>query len=320
MTKIFYFPLYKTNEYTELLYSEAAAFGVELIVWNRHLPLQSGDIFHLHWEDAVIKHSDNPMLSANIFVERLEKMKQIGVRIIWTVHNVASHLSVDNTAEFLIRDWLKVNADTIVLHSLNHIGILGFEDIGHKVRITPLPVYIHEPLYKPLKEVCSIGTAGHARSNKNLSALIDLLDLVQKKTGITGIIHAAGYKPEAPLPNSLELYNEYLTQDAFHQLLERMDTAIILSADNLNSSALTNFLGRNIPCFVPSTLFDNTDLPEEYRAWILPSDSSAAVDHIDKCIHEIEHVNNLKKHIYNWSLARTPKKVSTAFFQEVIFG
>lgn len=320
MARIFYFPHYKTNEYTELLYSEAAAFGAELIVWNRHLPLESGDIFHLHWEDAVIKNSDNPMLSATIFVDRLEKMKQAGVRIIWTVHNAASHLSVDHTAEFLIRNWLQENADTIVLHSQNHIRELGFAEVSHKVRITPLPVYIAEPLYKPLLKVGSIGTAGHARSNKNLYGLVELITAVQQRTGIQGIIHAAGYQPEPPFPVELELHNEYLTQTAFHQLLDRMDAAIILSTDNLNSSALTNFLGRNTPCFVPLTLFDNTDLPEEYRAWVLPADFAAAVEHIGQCIADIERVNWLKQHIYQWSLQRTPQKVSAGFFQGVISG
>jgi glycosyltransferase involved in cell wall biosynthesis len=77
-------------------------------------------IFHLHWEDAVIKNERSEaaaQAAAKAFIEALQLFRSRGGAVVWTVHNVASHDGLyPDVQEALCRDLSKI-AHRVHFHS-----------------------------------------------------------------------------------------------------------------------------------------------------------------------------------------------------------
>jgi beta-1,4-mannosyltransferase len=100
----------------------------------------SGSVFHLHWEDAVLRP---PGATAEGFLDRLHALRARGGRVIWTIHNLEAH---DPTLEARLADLragLFQLADVIHLHSLPAVAAARqrWNLPLHKVRVIAHPSY-----------------------------------------------------------------------------------------------------------------------------------------------------------------------------------
>ena len=83
----------QNNPYTTLLYREVAAAGLEVVEYRPHRPwLQRYDVLHVHWPESVFDHT---LIEAIPTTEALywgaREAKRRGARLLWTVHNLATH-------------------------------------------------------------------------------------------------------------------------------------------------------------------------------------------------------------------------------------
>jgi len=102
--KAFFIPYYSNNPYQRILADSLRGYGVEVkyikYIPNRIFPLLRAarlygipDIVHLHWTDRFMlgKSTILSILKFIHFFLELLLLKILGVRLIWTIHNISNH-------------------------------------------------------------------------------------------------------------------------------------------------------------------------------------------------------------------------------------
>lgn len=90
-------PAPNDNRYLDIVREGLEARDIEVVDWKKHISLQSGDIFHVHWPDLIDGIRKRPhqnwrgrMISGNFFAT-INRIRHAGGRIVWTVHNLGLH-------------------------------------------------------------------------------------------------------------------------------------------------------------------------------------------------------------------------------------
>lgn len=116
------------NPYQHELSRGLAANGVEvrmargyvhplpfLWAWLRHRP----DVFHLHWTQPYLywpgRSSPSRILAWRLTFQ-LRVLRRLGVRLVWTVHNIAAHERADTEPELRISRRIAALSDTLIVH------------------------------------------------------------------------------------------------------------------------------------------------------------------------------------------------------------
>jgi beta-1,4-mannosyltransferase len=99
-----------------------------------------GAVFHLHWEDAVLRR---PGTTAEGFLDRLHAFRGRGGRVIWTIHNLAAHDAQLEARLGDLRAGLFQLADVIHLHSLQAVAAARqrWDLPMHRIRVIAHPSY-----------------------------------------------------------------------------------------------------------------------------------------------------------------------------------
>lgn len=128
--KVLHLPHYRgVTPYVSRLTDELAPFGVQVLIWHPtgSLPMLSAllrhgrpDILHLHWlHEQIMGHRERPSgfrmlrLAAELKVFRL-----LGVRVVWTIHNLRAHETTDPETELRFNGWIARRlCDRLIVHS-----------------------------------------------------------------------------------------------------------------------------------------------------------------------------------------------------------
>jgi beta-1,4-mannosyltransferase len=110
--KIFFMPFYKQNSFQLELANALRAHGVETIFINHirvslfpilRAVLQNGkpDIIHLHWTGVFLAGRNRiiRLLRSILFLFELFTLKILGIKLVWTVHNLIDHEKTDPVIE-----------------------------------------------------------------------------------------------------------------------------------------------------------------------------------------------------------------------------
>ena len=139
-TRVFFWPDYNhTNPYQRLLYA-AAREAVDFIGADIDAVLRAARdraaaqdssqdagqdtgqiVFHLHWLNMVLQSVPTRAgadAAVGSFLAKLADLKALGVRLIWTVHNVLSHHMPWQEAEMALARGVMALADVVHVHSL----------------------------------------------------------------------------------------------------------------------------------------------------------------------------------------------------------
>lgn len=108
---------------------DGGLFGL-LRLWIRH---RDADLLHIHWVTDLVAPVtwSRSMQEASVkgwligFQARL--LRLLGMRIVWTIHNLVSHESLDAEKETIARCNLATAVDRIILHSASAIEVVGRE-------------------------------------------------------------------------------------------------------------------------------------------------------------------------------------------------
>ena len=122
-------PSYKWNPYQRLLAEAVTEAGFEAEAvheWPRRAPLlgtwwRQGrpQVMHIHWIEEFLGGSKGMPTARNVrwFEWQLRALKRVGVRIVWTVHNLKGHAAKGKDANDLLAHRIMVEqADAIILH------------------------------------------------------------------------------------------------------------------------------------------------------------------------------------------------------------
>ena len=129
MHQLIFYPDYRrANPYQTLLYSHVdPAFAVRSGTIEEARPLvglkgrrDSEVVFHLHWEDSVlrsIKNANEAARAARLFTTELDRFVEAGGRLVWTKHNLRPHDFVHADLAEEISAVVAAHAEAIIVHS-----------------------------------------------------------------------------------------------------------------------------------------------------------------------------------------------------------
>ncbi len=129
MHQLIFYPDYRrANPYQTLLYDHVdPAFAVRSATIEEARPLvglkgrrDSEVVFHLHWEDSVlrsIKNANEAARAARLFTTELDRFVEAGGRLVWTKHNLRPHDFVHADLAEEISAVVAAHAEAIIVHS-----------------------------------------------------------------------------------------------------------------------------------------------------------------------------------------------------------
>jgi beta-1,4-mannosyltransferase len=126
--RVLFAPTFQANPYQSLLADALAPLGVEVTFARspRRDPLPllrqwqihgRPGIVHLHWTHPYLGGDREPgRIMAGRFIGQLRLLRRMGVRLVWTVHNLAGHDGPRATREMEVHRWIVDSSRAVICH------------------------------------------------------------------------------------------------------------------------------------------------------------------------------------------------------------
>ena len=147
--KVLILPYSQNNPYQQQLAASLEKYGVDVKLCNmRALPLLRSiwvygkpDVLHLHWTDGFIVAQSWPRTLVNTlrFLIELLIVKLLGIKIVWTVHNLSNHENIKSTYENFV--------NRIVVHLYDQIIVHCFSAQESAIKKFCLPDYLKKRIH-----------------------------------------------------------------------------------------------------------------------------------------------------------------------------
>jgi glycosyltransferase involved in cell wall biosynthesis len=253
--KLLVFPR-DVNPYQELLYGEMRRLGVKVTYLGQHTPshglnvlllpvetairrLFGARLLHMHWVSPFILPGARRLkfmrrMSQVWFMLWLRTSRILGVRLIWTAHNVLPHDPVFSDDVVARRNLVSVS-DLVLLHS--NVTLASLAEIGalpSKSMVIPhgpfAPVRPAATLRVPGSDggPCRFLFVGRVKRYKGVSDLLDAFNAMPK--GISAQLTIAGQCDEPDLLARLLGF------------VQRPDISIVVGPERLSEERITDLL------------------------------------------------------------------------------
>ena len=157
-------------------------------------------IFHLHWHNAFFSNTEtSSSMSCKIrsATKKIELLKKLGFKIIWTLHNIKSHESRFESHEInFIKDIIGLS-DHIIVHDLTTVKLVspwynlplekiivcphaGYQSIVNSKQQTDAKETLKEKYSIPSNSII-FASIGQIRTYKNLNNLAEVFSRISKK-------------------------------------------------------------------------------------------------------------------------------------------
>jgi O-antigen/teichoic acid export membrane protein len=112
------------NPYIRQLYDAVATAdpSVQLGSWPPNVvSFVRADIWHIHWPERIVssRHTATALVRTGAFVALAGVARLLGIRIVWTVHNLAPHQPTDRRVDEWLLNWLAQHVDGTIALSEN---------------------------------------------------------------------------------------------------------------------------------------------------------------------------------------------------------
>lgn len=280
-----YHPVANVNPYQSLIYGRFAECGVGVLpLYDRAdasslACLQGFDIpvvLHLHWTAWVLSGAvDERDARARVdqAIAWLEGLKQSGIRLMWSIHNILPHDIVFVRQQTRLQQWLVDHAD--VLHVLNQNTPQAVQHImtipPHKMIYAPHPNYIGAYASSITREQARMALGidvdeivyvmvGAIKAYKGIGHLIDAVErlgttpprrlLVAGKSD--GGASAADFVRECRRHPRILIDDRRIAENEMQIYLRAADIAVLPYQRALNSGAAMLSLSFGIPVVAPA--------------------------------------------------------------------
>lgn len=283
--RVMFWPNYaRANPYQSLLYRSAlktheiVAAPIEEAVRALEIaPEASPAIFHLHWTNFLfvgVTDRGSARLAVRAFLKSLIRFKELGGRIIWTIHNTLSHDNPFVDLERSLSERIVKLADVVHFHSAASISEVRaiFDIPSHKIRISRhghyLGVYADYISRETARATLGIEEdeevilfLGQVRPYKGVGQLVQSFRQILKNNPrarlvIGGAIHDAFWNTVEPALNMQErariLASErFLDETEMQVFLRAADLAVFPYRNILTSGSLLLALSFGLPVVIP---------------------------------------------------------------------
>lgn len=200
-----HWPIDQANPYQVLIYSRFAAHNLIPIRLARladveavttALPDGVPAVLHVHWLYDVTKGARTEAAAAGAaqaFQRRIERLREAGVRLVWTVHNLLPHETAYAEIETAVRRFMLSTAEVVHVMHDSHPGLLreafGLEPArvvvaSHPSLVGAVPDWTDRPGARAWLGIPAgarvLVTLGQIRPYKGHGAFLDVLDLATK--------------------------------------------------------------------------------------------------------------------------------------------
>lgn len=250
-----------TQSYIALLYDACSEVepSLELVEFpTRSLAAVNADIVHVHWpENAAHGRFVRSVVKIVLYQVNIRLARRRGARVVWTVHNLQAHRSVNPRLE-RVHLWLLARASDglVLLNSWSRNEILKTLPSLRRVpwaiaRIGPYPpVIARVPQDRPDGARARLLFFGALRLNKGIDDLIEAARICGLK------LQVLGSNPDPALKSVLAGLSEDSRTDGYTdaQLVDaaaQSDVAVFPFTQMTNSSSVVHALSLGLPVIAP---------------------------------------------------------------------
>jgi beta-1,4-mannosyltransferase len=128
MMRVLFLPFFKKNPYQKLLKAALEGQGIEVFSAQRHRLFSlwrslrthgRPGVIHLHWQHPFLLASTKfrTLLKSGLFVLEVLLVKAVGVKLVWTVHNLHAHEKIFHRTELFFGKLLARLSNRLIVHS-----------------------------------------------------------------------------------------------------------------------------------------------------------------------------------------------------------
>ncbi|MFY1635760.1 glycosyltransferase [Solwaraspora sp. WMMB335] len=281
-----HWPIDLANPYQSLLYSRFPGHNLVPIRVRRlnqldelmpALPDGIARVLHVHWlYDVTAGSATTAQAEAAVdtFAKKLDSLREQGVRLVWTVHNLLPHETVHRETETRLRRVMLAAADIVHIMHDSHLDLLRdtFGAEPRAVVVAPHPTFagaypdwVDRPAARshlgiPLGARVLV-TFGQVRPYKGHGDFLDALDVANRHDPHLRWLVAGKVREEAGGPEFMRRAAEHPAV-IFHPgfvpdidvqyFLRAADAAVYPYRSSLNSGALALTAGFELPAYVSS--------------------------------------------------------------------
>ena len=283
-TKVWFYPVYASNKYTRLLYENiieqnGLVEGITNLKQFEQLQAVEGyqNVIHIHWVKEFIRatNGDSDGISAKQkgewFLAQLQKLKEEGFEIRWTIHNRLSHQSKNQKQEIAFRQALYSLADRVYLHHPMALDLIGWAtDNGEKCSLVEHGHYLSlfNTQYSRHEARKRFGFQEHdfillymgmLRDYKGLQDFLPAMKKVSQhyphfKLMIAGKIYSSKVRQalNAMQCANIMVHDAFLSDDEIECYTAAADMGFLSYRSILTSGALFHLLSGGLPVIAPS--------------------------------------------------------------------
>lgn len=340
-----YYPRANRNPYQEMLYSAGfdagfACFSIEHQSEATAPPVNAAMCVHYHWVHRAFKdaHTTRDAASATrAFLAEVDRQKDEGLQILWTVHNLIGHGARFMDEEIELRAGLGERADHIHIMNPATVELCGryYELNPSKVFAVPHPSYygvygnfisaeqarFDLGITPEEKTVLLFGSLG---PHKGTRQFLEELEKIESELGqrlrvlIAGVPGQADYMEDvyklAAQKPWVTLIEQHIDDYAVQRLFRASDAVVCPYDVGLNSGVAATAATFGRPCVVPDILVPAMFGAEAGVIGFSPASRASLVTATAKALEASENPET-EAALAAWSETNQPRAISRAFFQ-----
>lgn len=192
----------KNDPYLQLLYDEVSKHGIELIDYTRRRVISEPfDIWHVHWPESAIRSQSTirAIIRAVRMLLLMQKVRALGTKVVWTVHNLRPHERYHPRLENLYMHCLTRSVDAYICPS----------ERGRDLAMAKYPALRNVPAF--------ITPLGHYRTKyPNTTTRDEARRRLEIPGDTTVLVHLGNLRP---YKNTARLIREFIGMDDAGTLL-----------------------------------------------------------------------------------------------------
>jgi beta-1,4-mannosyltransferase len=212
--KVFFLPWFEKNSYQQNLADALGRSGVEVVRCgqSRLFPVLRSlrrhgrpDVVHLHWLSPFVVSRLRAwgVVASGLFLAELLLLQRLGVRIVWTVHNLFEHQKRDTAHERRVYRRVAALCDALVVHCQASRAVVaetyGVADADRRIAVVPhgdyrrnFPDEVDEAAARQRLGIAPASFVylffGMVRPNKGIEELIDAFASVDDPTAVLLVV------------------------------------------------------------------------------------------------------------------------------------
>ena len=339
-----YYPAVHRNPYQQMMYSAAfdegfACFPVKDLSEVAEPPVKAPFGVHYHWVHRVFAGASNGReagRAAQAFLDTVDQHKELGLKVLWTVHNLLSHSARFVDEEIKLRAGLSERADFVHIMNPATVEICAryYQLNAQKTLLVPHPSYFGvygdyitaEQARFDLgitpedKTVLLFGSLG---AHKGTRQFLRELDDLQNTLGVRLRVLIAG-QPADPAymeeiyglvagKANVSLLERHIDDQTVQTLFRATDIVVCPYDIGLNSGVAATAATFGRPCVVPDILVPAMSGVGTGVIGFNPSRRESLATAIGAAL-EAGSNPEIETSLIHWAEIHRPRAISKAFF------